>query len=239
MEECERWTEQLSARLDGELSPEEERELEAHLAVCPSCRALAKQLEALDAGLQDLEEAPAPEGFARGVMDRIAAEEKKPRVIPLFRRPQFRALAGLAACAALCIGLYGAGVLPGRDVASEGPQVSAYGVEREDQNPQIRTYDSEGARPHADASLAGGDGPQLQSEDGGADASAFQAKVVFDRLPEGWEELFPGADSIDGAAVSGEQARALVALLEEQGITCAVEGDLSGDGMCQLLLAEG
>ena len=239
MEECERWTEQLSARLDGELSPEEERELEAHLADCPSCRAVAAQLEMVSAGLDDLEEVPAPEGFARGVMDRIAAEEKKPRVIPLFRRPQFRALAGLAACAALCIGLYGAGVLPGRDVASEGPQVSAYGVEREDQNPQIRTYDSEGARPHADASLAGGDGPQLQSEDGGADASAFQAKVVFDRLPEGWEELFPGADSIDGAAVSGEQARALVALLEEQGITCAVEGDLSGDGMCQLLLAEG
>ena len=232
METCEYWLEQLSARLDGELTSEEERRLEEHLERCPSCRALAAQLEMVSAGLDGLEEIPAPEGFARRVMDRVAAGEKKPKVVPLFRRPQIRALAGLAACAALCIGLYGAGQLSGRDAASEELQVSAYGVEGENQNPQIRTYDSEGVRPHGDASLAGGEGPQAQSED-------VQARVVFDRLPEGWEELFPGAAGVDGMTVSAEQARAFVDLLEEEGITCAVEGDLSGDGMCQLLLAEG
>ena len=238
METCEYWLEQLSARLDGELTSEEEGRLEEHLENCPACRAVAAQLEKLSAGLKDIEEVPAPEGFARGVMDRIAAGEKKPKVIPLFRRPQFKALAGLAACAVLCVGLYGAGVLPGQDAASQGPQVSAYGVEGEDQNPQIRTYGAEGARPHADASLAGGDGPQMQSEDGGADTPAFQAKVTFDRLPEGWEELFPGVASPDAMCVTAEEARAFVALLEEEGITCAVEGDIFGDGPCQLLQAE-
>ena len=235
MEECERWTEQLSARLDGELSPEEERELEAHLAVCPSCRALAKQLEALDAGLQDLEEVPAPEGFARGVMEQLSREKK---VVPLFRRPQFRALAGLAACAALCVGLYSAGQQFGRDAVLEQPQVSAYGVEGEQAGPQIRTFDSEGAEPYADASLANEGGSQGQTADGNM-AAPFEGTVIFDRLPEGWEELFPGVAGVDGMTVSAGQARAFVDLLEEQGITCAVEGDLSGDGMCQLLLAEG
>ncbi len=40
-------------------------------------------------------------------MDRIRAEEPK-KVIPLFKRPQVRALAGLATCLALVVGLYGA-----------------------------------------------------------------------------------------------------------------------------------
>ena len=38
MDRCERYTDLISARLDGELTGEEERELEAHLACCPACR---------------------------------------------------------------------------------------------------------------------------------------------------------------------------------------------------------
>ena len=105
MDSCERCTQLLSARLDGELTAREAQELEAHLADCPECRALAEELEAIHAAFPQLEEIPAPEGFAQGVMERIR-EEANPKVIPLFRRPQFRALAGLAACAALCLGLY-------------------------------------------------------------------------------------------------------------------------------------
>ncbi|MCF2661710.1 anti-sigma factor family protein [Pseudoflavonifractor phocaeensis] len=114
MEHCERYTPLLSARLDGELTPEEERELEAHLAVCPACRALGSRLAAIHSAFPELEKVAAPEGFARGVMDRVrASESAKPKVIPLFRRPQFKALAGMAACLALCLGVYQAG-LPGQ-----------------------------------------------------------------------------------------------------------------------------
>lgn len=122
MDSCERCTQLLSARLDGELTAREARELEAHLASCPECRALAEELEAIHAAFPRLEEIPAPEGFAQGVMERIR-EEAGPKVIPLFRRPQFRALAGLAACAALCLGLYRAG-MPGLPKLAAGEQES-------------------------------------------------------------------------------------------------------------------
>lgn len=106
---CDRFTELLSARLDGALTPEEERELEEHLAACPDCRAVGAQLSALQGAFPELEEADAaPEGFARGVMERIRTEKSPQKVIPLFKRPQIRALAGLAACLVLVAGLYGA-----------------------------------------------------------------------------------------------------------------------------------
>lgn len=105
--DCDKYMELLSARLDGALTEEEERELEEHLAACPDCRAVGAQLSALQGAFPELEEIPVPEGFTRGVMDRIRASEA-PKVIPLWKRPQVRALAGLAACLVLAVGLYGA-----------------------------------------------------------------------------------------------------------------------------------
>ena len=103
---CDKYLELLSARLDGALTVEEERELEEHLANCPGCRAAGAQLAALQGTFPELEEIEVPEGFTQGVMDRIRAEGR-PKVIPLFKRPQVRALAGLAACLVLVAGLYG------------------------------------------------------------------------------------------------------------------------------------
>ena len=134
MERCERFEELLSQRLDQPLPPQEERELEDHLAHCPSCRALAADLEQLCGQFACLEELPAPEGFAQGVMDRIRALEPEPapaetpeglndqeekteqaeeNVIPLRRRmPRWaRTAAALAACCVLGFGVYQAGLL--------------------------------------------------------------------------------------------------------------------------------
>ena len=132
MERCERFEELLSQRLDQPLPPQEERELEDHLARCPRCRALAEDLEQLCGQFACLEELPAPEGFARGVMARIRAlepepapaekpEERKeeteptemPKVVPL-RRPMprwARTAAALAACCVLGFGVYQAGLI--------------------------------------------------------------------------------------------------------------------------------
>lgn len=106
--ECDRYLELLALDVDGELSGEEKRELEAHMAVCPDCRAAGAQLAALRGAFPELEEDVPPEGFAQGVMDRIRAEEAERKVVPLFKRPQFRALAGLAACLVVVAGLYSA-----------------------------------------------------------------------------------------------------------------------------------
>lgn len=116
---CEQYTTLLSQRMDGELSPAQAKELEAHLAVCPLCRALAEELSALTASLRDLDELEAPEGFVDNVMARVRAESAGPKVIPFFRRPQVKAMAGLAACAVLCVGLYSAGLFPGREISAK------------------------------------------------------------------------------------------------------------------------
>lgn len=135
---CQRYYELISQRLDGELTEDEQQELESHLAVCPSCRALDQQLSGLHESFSDLEEVPAPEGFAQGVMDRIRMEESK-KVIPLFRRPQFKAAAGLAACLVLCAGLYGAGQLnlPGQNVTAQSAGTTA--EQPQDVLPQYKT----------------------------------------------------------------------------------------------------
>ena len=103
---CEDYTELLSARLDGELTVEEENALEEHLAHCPDCRAVAQELESIHLSFESLEPVPAPEHFARDVM----AEIEGPRVVPLFRRPAFKSMAGLAACLVLCVGLWQGGM---------------------------------------------------------------------------------------------------------------------------------
>ena len=108
--DCDRYMELLSARLDGVLTEAEERELEEHLAACPDCRAAGAQLAALQEAFPELEEVPVPEGFTQSVMERIR-ESNPQKVIPLFKRPQVRALAGLAACLVVVVGLYGASQL--------------------------------------------------------------------------------------------------------------------------------
>ena len=99
---CEDYTELLSARLDGELTPEEEKTLEDHLNICADCRAVAEDLERIHLSFEDLEPVPAPDSLARDVMAKIEG----PKVVPLFRRPAFQAVAGLAACLVLCVGLW-------------------------------------------------------------------------------------------------------------------------------------
>lgn len=106
--DCEQVLEAVSAALDGELSPTEEAQLEAHLAVCPACRALAEELSALNAALEEQEPAP-PQWLADRVMERIAEQDK---VVPISagRRAGWRRWTGLAAALALVICAGGVGV---------------------------------------------------------------------------------------------------------------------------------
>ena len=122
---CEQMNELLSAWLDGELSGNEQRQMQAHLEQCAQCWALFEQLQALHTSFAELEEIPAPDGFAEGVMNRVKAEsESRAKVIPLFKRPQMRGLAAMAACALLCVGL-GSGLLSGRSEEGAAPAPEA------------------------------------------------------------------------------------------------------------------
>ena len=96
----------MSQALDSPLTGEEQGELEAHLACCPACRADWAALRELHQAMGELEETPVPEGFADRVMERVREDARPAKVVPLWRRPQWKAAAGLAACAVICVGLY-------------------------------------------------------------------------------------------------------------------------------------
>ena len=195
---CDQFLELLSARLDGALTEAEEQELEEHLAACPDCRAVGAQLSALQGAFPELEEVPAPEGFTQGVMDRIRAEKK---VIPLFKCPQFRALAGLAACLVLVAGLYRASQpvhfektikmdVTARSFSQDALTQETDGAASLEEVPQIAAY----AAPEATygvtsdmqkaAPNSAGDG----LED---DRPLLEGTTTLERMPEGAVELIP------------------------------------------------
>lgn len=243
---CDKCLELLSARLDSALTGEEERELEAHLAVCPECRAAEAQLAELRTGFAGLEEVPAPEGFTQGVMDRIRISEPK-KVIPLFKRPQFRALAGLAACLALAVGLYGAS-RPQHGDEPKKMEVTARGFEID---AAARSFDQsapleDGDGPRVNAALVD-PGPEGSSAAGapGIAPSAFSlpaerwadsAVLAMDRLPEGAAELIAPEVAVSYNADTGEEGynwmtegepealAQIEALAKKQGICCQRSG---------------
>lgn len=244
---CGNYLELLSARLDGALAGAEERELEAHLESCPACRAAEAQLTALRSAFAGLEEIPAPEGFARQVMGRVRTPAPK-QTVPLFRRPQFKALAGLAACAVLAAGLYGAVSQTRQD--RDMPEERGYrrdAVLEEDGS--LAVNDILRSVPDFSATAAGSDtgGPDAQTEipfpelqkavpDEYESASYDRADAVLaspisdaeilvvDRMPEGGWELIPPETpvSADGLHVPGELLEQIRQLAQEQGITASL-----------------
>ena len=263
MDRCERYTDLISARLDGELTGEEERELEAHLACCPACRALESQLAAIHTAFPQVEEIPAPEGFAQGVMERIRAQESAgPKVVPLFRRPQVRALAGLAACLVLCVGLYQAGI-PRR--AGDAVEYVEYNVAPDStasegaeklMQPGIAVASVEGLMTEEDSQDAGAAQsdavPELQLRSTGNPAQyevagrAVDAVLTLTQLPEGSEEILgpetevlPDGEGWTCYLVTWEQMEGLLALLQEQeGIASSVAAGQKSDGLCAVVLTE-
>lgn len=74
MRPCDEFLDLISAALDGELSADERAALNEHLNQCCACKALFDDLCSLHEATENIEETEAPAGFARQVMERIAAE---------------------------------------------------------------------------------------------------------------------------------------------------------------------
>jgi hypothetical protein len=250
---CDKYLELLSARLDGALTGEEERELEEHLAICLGCRAVGAQLAALQGTFPELEETPAPEGFTQGVMDRIR-EEARPKVIPLFKRPQVRALAGLAACLVLAAGLYGASHSQrkaadeymmlrsfNREAVEEFSDASAcesltgsvYGADGVEDVPQVASY----AAPETQELLKTAPGATADDLAGSRLSSLELSEntLAMDYFPEGAAELLPPETAVQpypgGGTVYLDVPKDIYDQIQrlavEQGMTfsCALTGD--------------
>lgn len=97
---CEEALELLSARLDGELPPEEAERLQAHLAVCPACRAVEAAYGALNDDLAALAEEP-PAALCENVMAAVRRERQTARS----RRRGGVAVAAAAAALLLVLGV--------------------------------------------------------------------------------------------------------------------------------------
>ena len=239
---CDKYLELLSARLDGALTELEERELEAHLESCPACRAAGAQLAALQTAFAELEDLPAPEGFTREVMDRVRAADK---AVPLFRRPLFKALAGLAACAVLAAGLYGAVSSSRQDADLLLRGVTQDALEEDGDVPvcvdmRITSgFSTTAAKPDMDAPSEAAENLPSEMQKAASDATvdydtaaALPAApmsdteiLVVDRMPEGGWELVPSAVSGDGLYVTGELLDQIEKMAQEQGITaCLTSG---------------
>ena len=119
MRSCEETLELISAALDGALTDEEQTALDEHLSRCPACSALFDELKSLREVTAELEDVPAPAGFAGRVMDAIAADpvqEQSDNVVPFPVKKRSRTpWKGWAATAAVvAVVVLGAVALPGQ-----------------------------------------------------------------------------------------------------------------------------
>lgn len=94
---CEKYTQWLSAALDGELTAEQRRELDAHLAHCPDCATLFELLSANARTMREMD-CEFPEGLHDRIMNHLPPQEvpvKKSKVV------HWRRWGSLAACLAV------------------------------------------------------------------------------------------------------------------------------------------
>ena len=91
--------EQISASLDGELTPEEEEALQAHLAECEDCRAAMALLRSMAKVMREDTVRP-PEKLAEGTLYLFEQEKKNGRLS--LKRWRFTAIA-----AVICLALFG------------------------------------------------------------------------------------------------------------------------------------
>lgn len=214
MASCEYYIELISAGLDGQLSAEQERELADHLVSCPACRELGVQLAAAHAAFAGMEELEAPEGFARGVMERVRREEdRKPKVVPLFRRPQMKALASLAACAVLCVGLMNSGMFVGMDKAAEAstPAAAAPAAEA----PAAMAPTAETSRSYGMEQKSAG---AVQDQTTGMESATLPQETEPQNRRVIYSTLLSWSEELDAPrAVVVDEAEDLTALLQDGG----------------------
>ena len=183
--DCDRALELISLRLDGELTPEELGELEAHLAGCGDCRRAEEELRALHTLLPELEE-EAPQGLHQAIMDRIGGE----KVVPLSRaKPtsHLRRWASLAAVFAVI--LLGAGAwqaLQGGSATSGAAAPAALAPEVRDGTGSAAGGETGGKAKEAESTTAVVTSDAALPEESG-DVAAQDAGAVLRMDPKGTE----------------------------------------------------
>ena len=116
------YVELISAAVDGALSPAQQEKLEAHLALCPECRALYEELTALYAALLDLPPVEVPAGLTERIMAAVAAEQVLPFAPAEKKKPAAHWQRWLASAAVLAVVIAGAWGWKPWETATKGVQ---------------------------------------------------------------------------------------------------------------------
>ncbi len=146
---CERYEELICALAGGDLAPDREAELRAHMAGCEDCRRLYEAVMAASQVLrEDMAEPPA--ALAEGVMARVAAyEAERAEARPVRPVKKLRRWMPLAAAACLAVVIAGAALprLMGRKGASgaaadaAAPEAAPYVMESDGGEAAARSAD--------------------------------------------------------------------------------------------------
>lgn len=105
---CNEYTELISAAVDGALSPAQQEMLETHLASCPDCAALFRELSALHAALEDLPCMEPPAELKSRILEEVAQEKLLPFSPPEKKGLSRHSQRWLATAAALALVVFGA-----------------------------------------------------------------------------------------------------------------------------------
>ena len=167
---CEDALERMSQALDGPLPLEEWQALEEHLESCPECRAAYAVLFQMEDALREIGETPAPAELSARVMEQIQAEAAPARrPAPRWNRAGWRNLAGLAACAVLCLGLWHGAGLGSRENVVDEPSAASQ---------------SEGQEDTSSGGLLDEAGPAQEEDPAGAQPAPAQADAPEEEAPE-------------------------------------------------------
>ena len=182
---CDEALELLSGSLDGENTPAEEQQLQAHLAGCPSCRALLDAFREVDAAVAAPLPDP-PDALYRGIMEAVAREPRRRK-----RRLWYRY--GAVAAAAALVLVVGLSSLPQRPAAPAETPAAARELDTDDAS-------SPGVSP-AQFSVS----PEA--------AAAVPETTADDAFPDGAPDLL--VELIDDPAAPAGEVTALAQLTPE------------------------
>ncbi len=147
----------FDAAIDGELSPREERKLDAHLTYCEFCRTEYEERKKLSQTIS-LTSPEVPSALHSAVMSRIH-EEGRPKHAPVFSRPKM-ALVGSLCVLALVVGIAFSPAFLGigmKDAANAAPEATGglgpYGQTQDKTDNLVQSPEDESPSTEATSSI--------------------------------------------------------------------------------------
>lgn len=247
MSGCEAYRSLLSALLDGELEGQERRDVEAHLAECPDCRAYLEDLKEIQAVFRGLDEL-APQDFSAHVMERVrVTDQDRPERKTVRLRPWRRWVAAAACCALVAAGAWSLWSGHRQDsgapmLRSAGPDVTMYsgdpGADNAPEDGGIETFSLEnGPSIPMPASNDAADGLEAVEDSAPVEAAYSAVLTTGSAAAADWVEEHLGLTWVPGETypLTEEEYVSLREALAEAGAEFSEK--VSGDGVGYCLAA--